>query len=93
MDDIISKLKKVKVFTVLDPKDEFLQVKLDEKSSELTTFHTPFGQYKWLRMPFGIFSTAEEFQPHVQNVIEGLNGVETIADDFFMESALPMKKQ
>ena len=46
MDDVISKLGKVKVFTVLDAKDGFLQVKLDEKSSELTTFHTPFGRYK-----------------------------------------------
>ena len=80
MDDVISKLGKVKVFTVLDAKDGFLQVKLDQKSSELTTFRTLFGRYKWLRMPSGICSTPEEFQRHVQNVIEGLNGVETIAD-------------
>ena len=32
-------------------------------------------------MPFGICSAPEEFQRHVQNVIEGPNGVETIADD------------
>ena len=84
MDNVISKLGKVKVFTVLDAKDGFLQVKLDENSSELTTFHTPFGRYKWLRMPFGICSAPEEFQRHVQNVIEGLNGVETIADDLLV---------
>ena len=84
MDDVISKIGKVKVFTVLDAKDGFLQVKLDEKSSELTTFHTPSARYKSLRMPFGICSTAEEFQHHVQNVIEGLNGVETIADDLLV---------
>ena len=35
-------------------------------------------------MPFGICSAAEEFQRHVQNVIEGLNGVETIADDLLV---------
>ena len=84
MDDVISKLGKVKVFTVLDAKDGFLQVKLDEKSSELTTFHTHFGRYKWLRMPFGICSAPEEFRCHVQNVIEELNGVETIADDLLV---------
>jgi hypothetical protein len=31
MEDVTSKLAKVKVFTVLDAKDGFLQVKLDEE--------------------------------------------------------------
>ena len=65
IDDVTSKLGKVQVFTVLDAKDGFLQVKLDEDSSKLTTFHTPFGRYKWLRISFGICSAPEEFQRHV----------------------------
>ncbi len=84
MEDVTSKLGKVKVFTVLDAKDGFLQVKLDEESTKLTTFHTPFGRYKWLRMPFGISSAPEEFQRHVHDVIEDLDGVETIADDLLV---------
>ena len=43
IDDVTSKLAKAQVFTVLDTKDEFLRVKLDEDSSKLPTFHTPFG--------------------------------------------------
>ena len=84
MDDVTSKLGKVKVFTVLDAKDGFLQVKLDENSAKMTTFHTPFGRYKWLRMPFGICSASEEFQRHVHEVIGDLEGVETIADDLLV---------
>ena len=61
MEDITSKLGKVKVFTILDAKDGYLQVKLDEESAKMTTFHTPFGRYKWLRMPFGLSSAAEQF--------------------------------
>ena len=53
------------MFTVLDAKDGFLQVKINEDSSKLTTFHTSFGRWKWLRMPFGICSALEEFQRHV----------------------------
>ena len=45
IDDVTSILGKDKVFTVLDAKDGFLQVKLDENSAKMTTFHTPFGQY------------------------------------------------
>jgi hypothetical protein len=40
----------------------FWHVHLDEESSYLTTFNTPFGRYRWLRMPFGITSAPEEYQ-------------------------------
>ena len=43
MEDVTSKLGKVKMFTVLDAKDGFLQVKLDEESAKMTTFHTPLA--------------------------------------------------
>ena len=72
------------MFTVLDAKDGFLRVKLDKDSSKLTTFHTPFGRYKWHRMPFGICSAPEEFQRHVNEIIEGLEGVAAIADDLLV---------
>ena len=43
--DVTSRLAKAQVFTVLDAKDGFLRVNLDEDSSKLTTFHSPFGSY------------------------------------------------
>ena len=45
VDDVTSRLAKAQVFTVPDAKDEFLRVKLDEHSSKLPTFHTPFGSF------------------------------------------------
>ena len=50
IDDVTSRLAKAQAFTVLDAKDGFLQMKLDEDSRKLTTFHTPFGRRKWLRI-------------------------------------------
>ena len=84
IDDVTSRLAKAQVFTVLEAKDGFLQVKLDEDFSKLTTLHTPFGRYNWLRMPFGICSAPEEFQRHVNEIIEGLEGVAAIADDLLV---------
>ena len=52
IEDIASRLHGAKVFSVLDPKNEFGHVKLDEESSYVITFHTPFGRYRWCRMPF-----------------------------------------
>ena len=42
----------------------------------------PFGQHLWLRMPFGISSAPEVFQRRIQELIEGLEGVEVVAYDF-----------
>ena len=54
LEDILSQLSKAKVFSVLDAKDKFWKVKLDEESSYLTTFWSPCGRLRWLRMRFGI---------------------------------------
>ena len=58
LEELLPKLNNAKVFSTLDAKDGFYQIALDDASSKLTTFWTPFGRYRYLRMPFGI-STAQ----------------------------------
>ena len=45
IDDIAIKLGKNKFFTVLDMKDGYLQIPIDEESSDLCSFASPFGRY------------------------------------------------
>ena len=47
----------------------------------LTTFATPFGRYRWLRLPFGLKVSSEIFQQRLHHALEGLEGVRCIADD------------
>ena len=54
LEELLPKLCKAKIFSTLDAKDGFYQISLDEASSKLTTFWTPFGRYRYLRMPFGV---------------------------------------
>lgn len=75
--DILPHLSRAKVFTVCDVKHGFWHVKLEE-SSYLTTFATPFGRFRWLRMPMGISPAPQVFQPQA---LEGLPGIYLIADD------------
>lgn len=82
IEDITHKFNKAKMFSVLDAKNGFWQIQLDDESTYLTTFNTPFGRYRFLRMPFGISSAPEIFQRRMHELIEGLRGVEVIADDF-----------
>ena len=44
-------------------------------------FHTLFGRYCWRRLPFGISSAPEVFQQRMHQLIEGLSGIEFVADD------------
>ncbi|CAC5408070.1 unnamed protein product [Mytilus coruscus] len=55
-----------------------------EESSLLTTFNTPFGRYRWLRMPFGLSSAPEEYQRRQDQTVEGLPGVRSIVDDILI---------
>jgi hypothetical protein len=62
----------------------FWHVELDDESSYLTTFNTPFGRYRWLWMPFGISSAPEEYQRRQDQTVEGLPGVRSIIDDILI---------
>ena len=84
LEDVLPKLTKAKCFSLLDAKDGFFQVKLAEQSRKLTTFWTPLGRYCWNRLPFGLSSSGEEYQRRLHMVLDGLDGVEVIADDILV---------
>jgi hypothetical protein len=83
-DDVITRLGGKKVFTILDLKDSYWQVKLDESSSRLCTFNTPFGRYRFKRMPFGITSASEILQKRAYKAFGDIEGVHIIADDMLL---------
>jgi hypothetical protein len=85
-DDIVGKLGGARLFTILDQKDAYWQVELADESSDLCTFNTPFGRYKFLRMPFGICSAAEVQQKKTFQVFGDIKGVFIVADDMLIAS-------
>lgn len=84
IEDILPDLNNARVFTKLDMSSAFWQIKLDEPSSLLTTFATPFGRYRWLRLPFGTNVSSEIFQRRLHQALEGLPGVICVADDILV---------
>ena len=84
IDDVISEIPGTKVFSKLDAKAGFLQIKLDKQSSYLTTFNTPIGRYRWLRLPYGIKCSSEIYQRIMEQMIEGINGAFVIIDDILI---------
>ena len=62
IDEILPELGKHEFSPKQILKDGFLQIELDDYSSRLTTFQTPWGRHRWLRMPNGINPAPEYFQ-------------------------------
>jgi len=62
VDESLAMLGESRVFTKLDANSSFWQIPLDEDSKLLTTFVTPFGRFRFNRLPFGISSAPKIFQ-------------------------------
>ena len=77
-------LHNAKIFSVIDVKDGYLHVPLDDDSSNQTAMHTSYGRYRWKRLPFGISSAPEEFQIRLMTALEGLKGIALVADDILV---------
>lgn len=84
IDEMRSKLKGASYFSHLDAFSGFWSLKLDEESSELCTFQTPFGRYKYLRLPFGINAATEIFYRIIKELFGDLEGVIIFVDDFLV---------
>ncbi len=84
VEEIIAKMPDCKVFTVLDAKNGYLQLRLDYESSLLTTMNTPIGRYRWLKLPFGIKSAPELYQRKMDEMLEGILFANAVMDDILV---------
>ncbi|XP_055385810.1 uncharacterized protein K02A2.6-like [Condylostylus longicornis] len=75
-EDIKLKFCNKKLFSVFDCREGFYQIELNEYSKSLCTFSTPFGLYRFTRLPFELKIAPEAFQKlneqnfgDIQNII------------------------
>ena len=85
--EIRAKLTGKSWFSVLDLKDGFYHIELDEKSSNLCTFSSPFGYYKFLRLPFGLSVAPEIFQKINTKYFGDIAGVIVYFDDLLISAS------
>ena len=81
VDNVLHKLNGAKYFTVVDSTTSFFNHMLDEESSKLTTFGTPFGHYRYLRMPMGASLSSDIYQYKVNSHLERIENCMAIAAD------------
>lgn len=81
---LAAKLSGKKIFTVLDLKEGYWQVGLSKEASELCTFNTPYGCYRFKRLPYGVKIAPEVFQKYNERNFEGIPGVFVWSDDILI---------
>lgn len=84
--EIFSRINGSQWFTCPDGKQGFHQLELDPKSSQLTSFLTPFGKYRYLRMPMGITNAPELFSQTILDLLKDIPGVECYIDDVLVHA-------
>ena len=84
IEEVLTRIPKATVFSVLDATSGYWQVKLDSSSAKLCTFNTPFGRYAFQRLPFGISSAQDVFQAIMHDIFKDIEGTEVIVDDLLI---------
>ncbi|PAA65473.1 hypothetical protein BOX15_Mlig032217g3 [Macrostomum lignano] len=79
-----SKMANKKLFCRLDLSDAYYQIPLDSESKDITTINTPFGCYRFNRLPYGIKVSPSVFQREMEKLLGEHPGVIVYQDDVLM---------
>ena len=83
-EDVLQRLAGSVCFSKIDLQDAYLQIPLDDASSELTTINTPFGLFRYKFLPFGLSVSPAIFQDVMNKIVAGIEGVVVYQDDIIV---------
>jgi hypothetical protein len=81
INDIIRRRASYVFLTLLDVSMQYYTFVLDESSADLCTIVTPFGKFKYLRLPMGVNQSPDFSQAVMTELFETLPYVEAYLDD------------
>lgn len=87
IDQIISKLSGASVFSTLDLKKGYYQVRMHPEDAEKTAFRFGRKLYEFTRMPFGLSSAPQTFMRLMNRVLEPFPFAECYLDDVIIFSS------
>ena len=87
--DLLRQLSGARMFSTLDLRKAYWQVRLAKESREITSFIAAGKVYQFKRLPFGLASAPEVYQRVMSIVCEGLSGVLSYFDDVVVYGSTP----
>jgi hypothetical protein len=79
--DILRKHSGCEFFTKLDVSMQYYMFELDKESQDLCTIITPFGKYKYLRLPMGFKCSPDIAQAAMENALSDIEDADIYIDD------------
>ena len=86
VEDIFIQLNGVKYFSSLDLQAGYHNIPLDEASISKTAFTSPFGKYKYIKIPFGLVQAPAYFQEFMTGILKDFNFAIVYLDDIIIFS-------
>ena len=71
----------MRLFTVINALKCYHHVELDEESSFMTTFSTPFGSYKYNHLPFGVFVAGDDYGRRLAKIFDDFPNFSRVVED------------
>ncbi|CAE1271070.1 unnamed protein product [Acanthosepion pharaonis] len=84
--DFASGLQGARIFSKIDLTKAYYQVPVTPEDIPKTAVTTPFGQFEFLKMPFGLRKAAQTFQRLMEEVLRGLPYVYAYIDNILVAS-------
>ena len=79
--EVLKRRKGYKYLSKIDLSMMFYTFVLDKKSREKTTIATPFGLFRYKRLPMGTCISPDVGQEQIEKTLEGIDNVEKYIDD------------
>ena len=82
--DIFLKLNNVKYLSLIDVSSGYHNLKLDDRSSYLSTFACQFGRYRYKRLPLGAVPAGDMYQCKIDEIFKDLPNVFVLQMTFLL---------